>query len=220
MRYPRLVAMLGLLGAPLAAQTTGTVHDRLPARPSPRAQYLIYLHGRIIEEEGRRPRHPSWGTYEYDSILSALAARGFQVVSQQRPAGTDMDQYATAVAHQVRKLLAMGVPASHVAVVGFSKGGGIAIRVADQLQLDGVTFVLLGACGDGDFTRSPLRIRGRILSVYEESDAIGRSCQQLFDRSAGPGPRSELKIQTGREHGAFYQIRPEWLLPTVAWIKR
>jgi hypothetical protein len=68
----------------------GGVHDRLPGMPDARARYVIYLHGRIIEDQGRRPTHPTWGTYEYQQILDRLAAGGLIVVSEQRPPMTDM----------------------------------------------------------------------------------------------------------------------------------
>lgn len=34
--------------------------------------HAFYLHGRIIEEQGRRPTHPEFGTYAYDEILRQL----------------------------------------------------------------------------------------------------------------------------------------------------
>ena len=45
------------------------------AQAEPR--YVIYLHGRIVEDSGsRRPTDPAFGTYEYDAILDSLRARG------------------------------------------------------------------------------------------------------------------------------------------------
>ena len=94
----------------------GVVRDRLPGVPDVRARYVIYLHGRIIEDQGRRPTHATWGTYEYQQILDRLAADGLVVVSEQRPPMTDMDMFASHVADQVQALLRAGVPPEQVSV--------------------------------------------------------------------------------------------------------
>lgn len=206
----KLLSILLLLGA---------LQD-VPKNPDPHARYVIYLHGRIIEEQGPRPTHPDWGVYEYQKILDALAAPGLTVISEQRKPGTDMDQYAEHVAGQVRKLLAAKVPAENIAVVGFSKGGGIATRASSLLKNDKVSFVFLAACGNGDFSRSNLDVRGRILSIYEASDEMGQSCAQLFAKSKGAGERKEIKIDTGKQHGTFYQPRKEWTEPLLGWIQK
>ena len=192
--------------------------DRVPEHPDRGARYVIYLHGRIIEEQGPRPTHEQWGVYEYRKILETLASAG-TVISEQRRPGTDMDQFAEHVSGQVRALIAAGVPAEHITVIGFSKGGGIAIRTSARLMNDKVRFVFLAACGDGDFRDVDLDVRGQILSVYETSDDAGRSCAQLFARSKSPGERKEIRIETGGGHGAFYRPRQEWTTPTLAWIK-
>jgi hypothetical protein len=206
-----------VLQGPSARQ--GKVFDRLPDVPDVTARYVIYLHGRIIEDQGRRPTHPTYGTYEYQQILDRLAADGLAVVSEQRASGTDMDAFAARVADQVRTLLAAGVPPERVSVVGFSKGGGIAIRTSALLANPRVNFVFLAACGDGDFSGSDITVWGRILSVYEASDEIGRSCQSLFARSEGTGKRSEVRIDTGEQHGAFYRLHDEWLTPVLRWVR-
>jgi len=196
----------------------GAVHDRVPSAPDVMARHVIYLHGRIIEDEGRRPTHPTFGTYEYQQILDRFAEAGLVVVSEQRPSGTDMDAFAAHVADQVRMLVGAGVPPERVSVVGFSKGGGIAIRASALLRNPRVNFVFLAACGDGDFSGSTLTVWGRILSVYEASDEIGRSCQSLFARSGGTGERTEVRIDTGERHGAFYRPRDEWMAPVMRWV--
>lgn len=198
----------------------GAVHNGLPKRLDPGTRYVIYLHGRIIEDKGPRPTHETWGVYEYRKILDTLAAAGFDVISEQRRSGTDMDRFAEHVAQQVRSLIAGGVPPKNITVIGFSKGGGIAIRTSDLLKNDKVNFVFLASCGDGDFSGSKLDVRGRILSVYEASDEIGRSCAQLFARSKGAGERKEIKIETGGGHGAFYRPRKEWTDPVLAWVRQ
>ncbi len=203
-----------------ATAQPGTVHNEVPKRLDPRTRYVIYLHGRIIEDKGPRPTHETWGVYEYRKILDTLAAAGFGVISEQRRSGTDMDEFAEHVAQQVRSLIAGGVPAERITVIGFSKGGGIAIRTSDRLKNDKVNFVFLASCGDGSFSDSKLDVRGRILSVYEASDEIGRSCAQLFARSKGAGERKEIAIAIGGGHGAFFRPRKEWTVPMLAWVQK
>jgi dienelactone hydrolase len=119
----------------------------------------------------------------------------------------------------VRSLLRAGVPAERIAVVGFSKGGGIAMRASALLENPRLTFVFLAACGDGDFREVDLRVWGRILSVYEASDEIGRSCAELFARAGPTGERAEIRINLGAQHGAFYRPHDEWLTPVRRWIR-
>jgi hypothetical protein len=214
-----LLLVCGLVLCRSAAAQQGAVHDGLPSNLDSRVPYVIYLHGRIIEDQGRRPTHPTWGVYEYQQVLEALATDGVLVISEQRQPMTDMDRFAGHVVDQVRELLRAGVPPERVSVVGFSKGGGIAMRASALLQNARINFVFLAACGDGDFSGSDLRVWGRILSVYEASDEDGRSCASLFAKSGATGERSEVQINTGEQHGAFFRPRGEWLGPVRRWIR-
>ena len=222
LRWLRALCVAGgllLSAAPSSAQT-GEVLSDVPARPRPGARYLIYLHGRIIEEKGPRPTDERFGTYEYRQILDTLAAAGADVIAEQRPQGTDFRAFGAHVADQVRRLLAAGIPAERIGVVGFSKGGAIAIIASALLEEPGVTFVFLGACGDWVKGRDDVDVRGRILSIYEASDELGTSCGPLFTQASDPGEPRELRITTGAGHGAFFRPRPEWLGPVLQWVGR
>ena len=221
-RWPCVASVAcGLLlsATPTSAQTGEILHD-VPAQPRPDARYLIYLHGRIIEEKGPRPTDERFGTYEYEQILDTLAASGATVIAEQRPQGTDFRAFGARVADQVRRLLTSGVPAERIAVVGFSKGGAIAIIASALLEEPGVTFVFLGSCGDWVKGRDDVDVRGRILSIYEASDELGTSCEPLFAQASDPGEPRELRIATGAAHGAFFRPRPEWLDPVYQWVGR
>jgi hypothetical protein len=178
---------------------------------------VIYLHGRIIEEQGPDAVSPEFGAYEYRAILDSLRAGGFVVLSEVRPPGTDLDRYAERVAAQVDSLLRAGVPPARIAVVGFSKGGGIAIRTSARLRRTDLTFVFLASCGEGN---PGVVVAGRLLSVYEESDPLGRSCAPLFAGGRRGSIYSEHQTRTGLKHGAFYRPLREWLAPVRAWIGR
>jgi predicted esterase len=194
------------------------VHDELPSSIDPKSRHVLYLHGRIIETHGRRPTHPEYGVYEYDRIVEALAAHGVQVLSEVRPADTGIGTYGQKVASQIRLLLAAGVPAERITVVGFSKGGIIAIAVSTLLRESDVRYVLLGACSRAVFDTAELRVTGRVLSIYEGSDEVGVSCAPLFARSPVAVELEEIRIDTGLRHGAFYEPRDAWLVPTSRWI--
>ncbi len=105
-------------------------------------------------------------------------------------------------------------------MIGFSKGGGIAIRTLALLKNDKVNFVFLAACGDDNFSDSKLDVRGRILSTYEASDEIGRSCAQLFAKSKRAGEQREIKIAIGGGQGAFFRPHKQWAAPVIAWIRQ
>jgi hypothetical protein len=201
-------AVLALLVALLAASCRQQVAPR----------YVIYLPAWIVEETGlRRPTDPAFGVYEYDAILDSLRHAGFVVLSDQRPAHADSDSFATRLAQQVDSLLRLGVSPHAITVIGFSKGGWIAMLASSRLHNPGISFVFMGACGPWAFERPDLHVTGRLLSLYETSDSLGVSCAPLFERG-GPGSRSrEVALHLGLGHGTFFQPRAEWLAPAVAW---
>jgi len=201
----------------------GAIHTDVPDTVDPEARYLVYLHGAIIETQGRRPTHPELGVYEYDRILEALAARGFQVISEARPAGTEVPAYAAKVAAQVRRLVDAGVPPEHIAVAGHSKGGMITIGASSLLDLPDVRFVILAGCFAGISRVRDVPLSGHLLSIYDATDRLAGTCAPLFEQAAatGNGPTSteEITIDTGRGHGAFYEPLDAWMVPMVDWLK-
>lgn len=212
-----LALILGMAFWPETALAGEVVAD-VPEAPAKDAHYLFYLHGGIIEVAGERPTRPGMGTYEYRKVLAALAEGGFVVISEARPEGTVVAEYAEKVVGQVKALLEAGVPVSNVTVVGFSKGGNIAVHASTQLANPQLTFVLLGACGE--WVEQPeLKVSGRILSIHELSDTIAGSCEKVFANAAELSAHQEIRIETGKDHGAFYEPRPEWLEPTLAWAR-
>jgi hypothetical protein len=213
-----LVVFVAACGAedPPPAKASPQIFADVPAEVDPGARYLIYLHGAIIETEGVRPTHPRFGVYEYEEILATFAERGFVVISEARPTGTARTVYAALVVGQVEALLTAGVPPEHVTVVGFSKGGGIAITASSLLANDRLNFVFMGACGQWYESKPEIVPRGRLLGLREASDELVGPCETLFDRAVG-GERREVVTELGGGHGAFYRPHPEWIEPVVEW---
>jgi len=199
------------------AQPPARIFADVPDDIDRSASYLIYLHGAIIERAGERPTHPVYGVYEYRKILEAFADRGFVVISEARADGTDGMLYAVTVADQVRKLLAADVPPDHVTVVGFSKGGGIAVAASSVLENDDLNFVFIAACSPWLDSHPEIVARGHLLSLREFSDELVGSCEGLFDRSPSPHEHREVVLEFGGGHGAFYRPQPEWVDLVAEW---
>ncbi len=196
-----------LLLALLAATACG------PSAP----RYMIYLHGRIVEDGGRLPTDSTFGVYQYDAILDSLRQGGFVVLSDQRPPKANSDSAATRVAAQVDSLLRLGVPPEQISVVGFSKGGWIAVLASARLQNHAVSFVFMGACGPWTNDSPDLHVAGRLLSLYEQSDSLGVSCAPMLDRRTPGSAAREIALDLGLGHGTFFQPRSAWLQPVIAW---
>ncbi|MCG6963393.1 MAG: alpha/beta hydrolase [Acidobacteria bacterium] len=215
-----LVSPLGATpGTPSApkAPEKGPILTRLPDHIDAGGRYLIYLHGKIIEDEGVHPTSPQFGVYEYAKILKDLAAPGFTVISEPRTKGTPIYGYAEKVASQVKRLLAAGVPAQHITVTGFSKGGMIAMMASSMVQNPDVNYVFMASCGDWMRRVLGLRVSGRVLAIREASDDIGGPCKVAFDRAGKLGEHRELVLHLGGGHGAFYRPHKEWLDPLLKW---
>lgn len=202
----------------LAAVALANLGAPLPAQAPPR--YVLYLHGRIVEDSGtRRPVSPDFGPYEYDAILGRLRQAGFTVLSEQRPRHAGSEAYAARAAAQVDSLRRLGVPSRRITVVGFSKGGWLAILASARLGDPDLGFVFLASCGEWSNDAPDLRVAGRILSIYETSDSLGHSCAPMFAR-ARPGSRvRELAVSLGKGHGTFFVPREAWLGPVIAWAR-
>jgi pimeloyl-ACP methyl ester carboxylesterase len=203
-----------LVLAPVAAEAGVDVGPR----------HVIYLHGRIVQEQqSARPHHPEFGDYELEKILAAFRNRGFVVSGEMRPKPASVSESADRVVDQVRRLLDSGVPPQRITVVGASMGGGIAVLASARLQNPKLRFGVLGVC----FSQAEASVArdggphpaGRILAIREASDDLTNPCPPW---TADGGTQSridvrEVVVNTGLRHGFLYRPLPEWLEPVVEW---
>ena len=198
----------------------GAVVTALPRPIDPDRRYLIYLHNQFQETATEGQEHPVFGPYHYRQILEAFAERRFVVLSEQREPRADPARWADRVAEQVRMLLEAGVAPDRVTVVGFSKGGAIAILAAARVADPGVSYVFLAACGQWLDSMPDLRPSGRLLSIREASDVAAGSCRPLLERAPQGVQTREVEIHVGGGHGAFFSPRDEWIDPVVEWANK
>jgi hypothetical protein len=212
-----LVIALFAASAALPA-TAGTILTAFPDRPNPEQRYIVYLHGRIVEEQGRKAVSPDFGPYRFDDILAALAATGAAVIGEVRPKGTEPKTAAAHVVDGVRRLIAAGVPARNITVVGASKGALIAKLASASFDDREVGWVVMAGCSGSAANELPLH--GQVLSIFEATDDMGSTCAPLFAKSPQLARQHEVKLETGLGHGFLYKPLPEWLRPASDWVER
>jgi hypothetical protein len=195
-----------------------------PDSIDPAKEYLFYLHGKIIEDQGIPAINPDFGEYEYEAILKKLRGYGFIVISEQRAKNTDGVEYAKKVAQQVKALLDAGVPAKNITIVGASKGGGIGIYVSHLLENKAVNFVIMAICNPDEVAalkQNQIFLYGNVLSIYDYKDVLSGSCKDLFAFSEGKGisKYNEIVLQVGTGHGILFKPLDEWITPVVQWAR-
>lgn len=203
--------------APLPKITS--VGRDFPATVDPAQRYVFYLHGRIIEEHGLRPRDPRYGVYDYEAILRAFESHGLHVISEARAKGTDPEQYAKRVRDQILALLGKRVPPDHITVIGASKGSVIAMLASMYTANDTVRYVVMSNCNDDILQRYKIDLHGAVLSIFDEGDAFGGTCSKFFARATGLSRQKEIVTHLGIGHALLYQPRRAWMDPAIAWAK-
>lgn len=207
-----------LLASAACVGMTGCGYARAPdeAAADASATHIVYLHGRIVQEEGTQAVSPEYGAYAFDAIVDALAARGATVHAPVRRKGSELQASVDAVVALVRGLRAEGVAAQRITVVGASQGAVIAMLASGTLRDRELGFVLLGACSDEVADALPAPLYGRVFSVYEEGDPYGASCTTIA-RSDGVSAFAEKRLTTGLSHGFLYRPLPAWVEPSLDW---
>jgi hypothetical protein len=185
-------------------------------------QFLFYLHGKIIEDQGIPAVSPEYGEYEYQAILEKIGSYGFIVFSEQRSKNTDSLAYAGRIAEQVTVLLDAGVPAENITVVGASQGAWITVSVSHLLGNEKLNFVIMAICHPDNveaFKRDQINLYGNILSIYDHADELAGSCQGLFSFSQGKGISryEEVVLNVGTGHGILYKPLDVWITPVIQW---
>lgn len=207
-----------ILSMPLFA---GEVFESFPDKIDPEAIYLIYSHGRILEGNSTRPEHPRWGVYGFPEIREALVdGTNWVLLGEHRKKDTDVHFYSDQLVTWVKTLIGVGVKPNHITLIGFSKGGIITSLAANKLKELDINTVLLASCWGRSDRLPEFFLENSLLSIYESSDSAGSCAYLVKEANRQPDTKfKELKINTGKEHGAFFQPREQWISPVKDWIE-
>ena len=198
----------------------GSVQESIPINPNIKARYLFFLHGKIIEKKGDPATSKKYGDYEYQKMLKVFNEAGFEVISEARSNGTDINDYSAKVADDVDKLIGSGVPAKNITISGFSKGGRMTLVVSSLLDIKNVNYVVLAGCRSNDIDNLDLSPTGRVLSIYDSYDDTFESCAEIFSAGEEDLISKEIVLNIGDGHGVFYTPVDEWVLPLISWAKQ
>jgi hypothetical protein len=190
-----------------------------PASPDPHQQYVIYLHGAIVTGSDGRPSSPHFGVYEYREILDALAAHDLVVISEIRADDSDERASVRRVIGWINHLKEAGVPSKHIAVIGASLGGIIGARVSNAMPDREIRYVLIASMYSMA-SITPFALHGRVLTIYDASDARNWVAEEYFAKSTDLTERQVIVTRTGLGHGLLYTPHSAWLDPAVEWLKR
>lgn len=217
-----IAAAVVLFNALAGSAFAGPIVAEVPDQPDPKAKYLFYLHGRGPQEFGIEKSRE-----DYRALVQAFSGRGFTVVSEVRGRDVRDEDYAARVAQQLGKLLAAGVSSEHVTVVGYSKGGIVALMASGLAARPQVGYVLLAGCHSPagamqDAHRAfkaahAAKLEGRMLSLYDRADPNFASCAPYFKEAAGTLRHQEIVLDTGKGHELFQKPTADWLDTVVAW---
>lgn len=213
-----LLILLSILAFGCSSEDSAKIYTELPQHINPADKFVFYSHGLIVEGDNPRPEHPRWGVYDFPAVVKALSDPRYNLIAFHRPKHTDPVAYAKKLSAQVRHLMDQGVPASNISLVGFSRGGFITVLASNELKNTELNFVIIAACTTNLTLRNDISVYGHFYSIYETSDTVG-SCSQLTTKNYNTlASVQELIISTGKEHGAFYQPRIEWVGSLKWWL--
>jgi hypothetical protein len=183
--------------------------------------YLFYIHDDIVNSFDMEPEHPVHGVYDYAGVVNRFATEGFTVISYPRMKGTHPYTFADETREEIRKLLAAGVPASHIAIVGAGTGGGIAILITTKLRDPDLQVVLLATCTDPFIAYWKAQnelLSGNVLSIYHPASDRG-PCSDFLEycRSHGVSRYQEIALPEKAKPGFYYLPTTDWMVPAILW---
>ena len=134
-------------------------------------KHIFYIHGRIIEEQGKNAYSEKYGKYELDSIISSLKVENAIVHFEIRTSNVDAKMYAIKISKQIDSLIKLDVNPIDITVIGASKGAIIASTIS-SLNSNAINYVFLAGNNDYQEINNDWKFHGQVLCIYDSSDDI------------------------------------------------
>lgn len=181
-------------------------------------KYIYYLHGKIIEIQGKDAVSEEYGKYEFDSIVMALSEPNHVVIAEVRRENVDYLDYAKKVSKEIDSLVTMGVHPTDITVIGASKGAIIASHVSN-INLNAINYVFLAGNNTYQEKNNDWKFHGQVLCIYDLSDSIAGGTYDYWKYKENYTTKFEqIELKTNLGHGFLYKPLKVWLEPTRKWI--
>lgn len=181
-------------------------------------KHIYYLHGRIIEMQGKDAFSEDFGKYEIDSIVDAINAENAVVHCEIRNYDADVKVYAAKVSKEIDSLINSGVKPSDITVIGASKGAIIACNISDMNPHD-INYIFLGGNNDYQEQNNDWKLHGKVLCIYDLSDDIaGKDYSYWKQKENFTSKFEQIEIKTNLGHGFLYKPIDDWVIPAKEWI--
>lgn len=195
-------------------------HDAVgTVSPEQNTRHIIYLHGRIVELQGKAAFSEEHGKYELDSILDALKDGNAQVYCELRPENTEVPAYAQKLSRMIDSMVGTGIAPKNISVIGASKGALIAATTS-SINPQPVNYVLMGGNNRTIEQQNDWHFHGRVLCIYDPSDTIaGRNYDYWKAHSPQVKAFEQLELREQLGHGFLYRPLPSWTVPALKWAR-
>ena len=181
-------------------------------------KHIFYLHGRIIEIQGKDAISEEYGKYELDSIVMALQDKDRMVIAEVRNENVGYVNYAKKISNEIDSLVNEGVKPTDITVIGASKGAIIASHISD-INLNPVNYVFLAGNNEYQEKNNNWKFHGQVLCLFDSSDTIAGSNYNYWKNKKNYTSKFEqIELKTHLGHGFLYKPLKEWIEPARKWI--
>jgi hypothetical protein len=181
-------------------------------------KYIYYLHGRIIEIQGKNAVSEVYGKYEFDSIVNALRDSNTEVIAEIRTENVDYLQYANKISKEIDSLLNLGIKSKDITVIGASKGAIIASTISN-INTNPINYIFFAGNNDYQEEHNDWKFHGQVLCFYDESDTkAGKNYDFWKNKPNYTTKFEQIKIDKKLGHGFLYKPYKDWVEPTKKWI--
>lgn len=182
-------------------------------------RHIIYLHGRIVELQGKAAYSEEYGKYELDSILATLTEPNTKVYCELRPENTEVTAYAQKLSRMIDSMIHAGIAPEAISVIGASKGALIAATTS-SINPQPVNYVLMGGNNSTIEQQNDWHFHGRVLCIYDPSDTIaGKNYAYWESRSSEIKAFRQIELSEKLGHGFLYRPLPSWTVPALKWAR-
>ncbi len=181
-------------------------------------RHIFYIHGRIIEQQGKNAFSESYGEYDLDGILAAIEVNESVIHYEIRTENVNVRAYAMKVSKQVDSLISLGVEPINITVIGASKGAIIASNVSD-LNKHHINYIFLAGNNEYQEQNNDWKFHGQVLCIYDLSDEIaGKNYSYWKTKDNHTTKFKQLEIKTNLGYGFLYKPLDDWTKPAKKWI--